>query len=208
MKSASIALTVLVLALVVLVALPIAGQEGATRPSVFRTTHGGPRLDVTAHVRTGVQPKSVDVSPDGRHVVVCNFGFADHDNVFIYDAMTLEQVGTATFPGNAVETVFTRDAHTLFVSNFRRHVVEVLDFESCSGATAAAPCALTPVREIATARHPKFMALSPDEQTLYVASWGDRVVSVVDVASASEVRRLPTERHPRGLVVRPLDACG
>lgn len=188
---------------VLAVALPIAGQDGDARQSVFQTTRGGPVLEVSSHVRTGVQPKSVDVSPDGSRVVVCNFGFADRDNVYVYDAITLERVGMAVFPGNAVETVFTRDSHTLFVSNFRRHVVEVLDFESCLTATADAPCALTPEREIATARHPKFMALSPDEQTLYVASWGDRVVSVVDVATATEVRRLRTERHPRGLVVRP-----
>jgi YVTN family beta-propeller protein len=194
-----IALLLVVLA----VALPIAGQDGGVRQAVFETTRGGPTLDVTGHVRTGVQPKSVDVSPDGTRVVVCNFGFADHDNVYVYDAITLERVGMATFEGNAVETVFTRDGHTLFVSNFRRHVVEELDFRSCLTATAASPCAITPTREIATARHPKFMALSPDERTLYVASWGDRVVSVVDVATAMEQRRLRTERHPRGLVVRP-----
>jgi YVTN family beta-propeller protein len=196
---AGIAFSLVVLAL----ALPISGQEGAPRPRVFETVRGGPSMEVSGHVLTGVQPKSVDVSPDGTRVVVCNFGFADHDNVFVYDALTLERVGVATFPGNAVETVFTRDSHTLYVSNFRRHVVEELDFESCLSATAAAPCALTPVREIATAHHPKFMALSPDERTLYAASWGEQVISVVDVETGAEVRRLRTERHPRGLVVRP-----
>src|SRR5690606_26806936 len=57
------------LALAVL-AVPAQAQE---RPPIFRTEHGGPRLAVAARARTGVQPKSVRVSPDGTRVVVCNF---------------------------------------------------------------------------------------------------------------------------------------
>ncbi len=192
---------VLVVVLVLVLAASSLGQEA--RPSVFHTEHGGPELMVSQVVATGVQPKSVNVSPDGTRVVVCNFGFADHDNVFVYDAMTLDRVGVLTFTGNAVETVFTRDGHTLYVSNFRQHVVEVFDFASCGAATTTSPCALTPRAEIGTAGHPKFMALSPDERTLYVADWGAAAVSVVDTTTFQEVRRLPTERHPRGLVVRP-----
>lgn len=196
--------SVLAATLLALAAAPLRGQDAGTdRPHVFRTEPGGPELVVSQTVRTGVQPKSVNVSPDGTRVVVCNFGFADHDNVYVYDAMTLERVGVLTFEGNAVETVFTRDGRTLYVSNFRGHTVEVFDFAACTSASAAAPCAVTPRASIATARHPKFMALSPDERTLYVADWGDRAVSVVDTSTYRETRRLPTERHPRGLVVRP-----
>lgn len=205
MRRVALALALLCL---LLVARPLAGQDAGasdadTRPSVFHTEHGGPELMVSQTVATGVQPKSVNVSPDGTRVVVCNFGFADRDNVYVYDAMTLERVGVLTFTGNAVETVFTRDGHTLYVSNFREHVVEVFDFAACSSATAASPCALTPRAEVRTAGHPKFMALSPDEHLLYVADWGARAVSVVDTTTYAEIRRLPTEVHPRGLVVRP-----
>ena len=65
---------------------------GPSPVDVFHTEHGGPALSVSQTVATGVQPKSVNVSPDGTRVVVCNFGFADHDNVFVYDAMTLERL--------------------------------------------------------------------------------------------------------------------
>jgi YVTN family beta-propeller protein len=192
------------LILALLVVAPIAGQDaGASHPDVFHTEHGGPALVVSQTVATGVQPKSVNVSPDGTRVVVCNFGFADHDNVYVYDAMTLDRVGVLTFTGNAVETVFTRDGRTIYVSNFRGHTVEVFDFSSCNTATAASPCAVTSRASITTAGHPKFMALSPDERTLYVADWGAQAVSVVDTSTFRETRRLPTERHPRGLAVRP-----
>lgn len=192
MRRATGALSVLVsVAAVALVALPSSGQR-ADRPRVFRTSHGGPALQVVARVRTDLLPKSVTISPDGTRAIVCNFGRADHDNVYVYDAMTLERVGVVHFPGNAVEAAFTHDGATLFVSNFQRHVVEVIDFAS-----------LTVQAEIAVGLHPKFMVVSPDDRTLYVANYFARTVSVVDLATRTEVRRLDTERHPRGMVVRP-----
>jgi len=176
-------------------AAPPAGAAEAALPEgphVFRTHRGGPELEVVARVPTGSLPKSVTVSPDGTRVVVCNFGQQGEQNVYVYDAETLERTGTITFPGNAVESLFSPDGRTLYVSNFRRHVVEVVDFAT-----------LTVEREIRAGHHPKFMALSPDGGTLYVANWAERSVSVLDVAAGQPVRRLRTERHPRGLVVRP-----
>lgn len=186
-----------------LASMAVAQDRAASRPRVFRTARGGPELSVTARVRTGVQPKSVNVSPDGSRVVVCNFGRPDRDNVFVYDSESLAHLGTVSFAGNAVETVFSADGQTLYVSNFRENVVEVVDFSSCYAASAGAPCTPSPRATVATGSLPKFMALSPDGRTLYVANWGDRSVSVVDVATLTETRRLRTERHPRGMVVRP-----
>jgi len=174
-----------------LVATPSAGQR-ADRPRVFRTSHGGPALQVVGRVRTDLLPKSVTLSPDGTRAIVCNFGRADHDNVYVYDAMTLERVGVIDFPGNAVEATFTSDGATMFVSNFRRHLVEVVDFAT-----------LTVQTEIPVGIHPKFMVVSPDDRTLYVANYFEGSVSVIDLETRAEVRRLRTERHPRGMVARP-----
>jgi len=178
-----------------------AGQED--RSGVFRTTHGGPALLIRARARTGVLPKSVNVSPDGTRVITCNFGRPDAHSVTFFDPYTLESVGEAEFLGNAVESVFRRDGTRLYVSNFRRHVIEILDPTACYAASPEAPCHLTPLAEIAVGTHPKFMVLSPDESTLYVANYGGASVSVVDLATAREVRRLPTLRHPRGMAVLP-----
>jgi YVTN family beta-propeller protein len=183
--STTVALAALVLAL----ASTGVGQE---RERPFRTHHGGPRLQVLGRVRTGSLPKSVTISPDGTRAVVCNFGHHGYDSLHVYDTETLERVGTATFEGNGVESVFSADGATLYVSNFFRSVVEVIDFAT-----------LEVVREIDVGQHPKGITLSPDGSTLYVANWGDRTVSVVDTASQEEVRVLRTERHPRGIAVRP-----
>lgn len=171
--------------LVAALALP---DARAQRTPIFRTERGGPRLSVSARAATGVQPKSVNVSPDGRRVVVCNFGRPDEDNVFVYDALTLERLGSVSFEGNAVESAFSPDGETLYVSNFRRHVVEVIDFASLE------------VRgEVEVGSHPKTIVVSDDGATLYVANYFDRSISVVDAASLREVRRLRTGERPRGM---------
>lgn len=162
------------------------------RPRLIPTERGGPRLAVVRRLETGLQPKSVQVSPDGSRVVVCNFGRPDRDNVFVYDSASLERVGTVKFPGNAVESAFSPDGRTLYVSNFRRHVVEEIDLER-----------YVVRREIRVGTNPKFMVMSPDGRRLYVANWSDRTVSIIDTASGTQERLLSTGVHPRGLAVLP-----
>jgi len=162
--------------------------EAQRRPPIFRTERGGPTMEVAARAQTGVQPKSVNLSPDGSRVVVCNFGRPDVDNVFIYDALTLERVGVVSFEGNAVESAFSPDGDVLYVSNFRRHVVEVIDFTT-----------LEVQAEIEVGTNPKTISVSPDGGTLYVANYFDQSVSVVDVEAQRELRRLRTGSRPRGL---------
>lgn len=157
---------------------------------MWRTEPGGPTLRVAERAETGRQPKSVSVSPDGRRVVVCNFGHPDHDNVSVYDALTLAPLGTVSFDGNAVESAFSPDGATLYVSNFRQHRVEVVDFRT-----------LTVRATIPVGSHPKTMVVTPDGQTMYVANYFGRSVSVVDLRVGREVRRLRTEEHPRGMGV-------
>jgi YVTN family beta-propeller protein len=164
-------------------------EVAAQRTPIWRTERGGPVLEVVARAATGVQPKSVAVSPDGETVVVCNFGRPDRDNVFLYDA-ALRERGRVHFAGNAVESAFSPDGATLYVSNFRRHVVEEIDLASREVR-----------REIAVGTNPKTIALSPDGRTMYVANYFDRSVSVVDLDAGEELRRLPTGERPRGLGV-------
>jgi len=70
-----------------------------------------------------------------------------------------------------VESAFSPDGATLYVSNFRRHVVEVIDFASMEVRS-----------EIAVGTNPKTIVVSADGETLYVANYFDRSVSVVDVS--------------------------
>lgn len=178
----------MIAAFAVLSALPL--PAAAQRARIFSTDYGGPRLRVSARVETEVQPKSVSVSPDGRRLAVCNFGRAGHDNVFLYDSETLEHVGAVHFEGNAVESAWSADGRTLYVSNFRRHMLEVIDVESLS------------VRaEVPVGSHPKTIALSPDGALIYVANYFGQSITVLDSKELREVRTLTTGERPRGMAV-------
>ena len=159
-------------------------------PQSVHTREGGPRLHVVAKVHTGVQPKSVEVSPDGQRVYVCNFGRPDRDNVKVYEADTLREVGTVNFVGNAVESAFSPDGRTIYVSNFRADKLEVIDRETLA------------VRgEVSLPGDPKSIVVSDDGHTIFVARWSAASVAVIDAETLRVVRYLPTGTHPRGMAL-------
>jgi YVTN family beta-propeller protein len=163
---------------------------GASAQLQYATRSGGPRLAVVARTTTVMQPKSVNVSPDGTRVITCSFGHPDSDNVAIYDGETLQPTGTISFPGNAVESTWSPDGRTLYVSNFRNDQLMVIDWPS--GRVRG---------QVATGSDPKTIAVSPDGRTVYVANYGGAGVSVVDAQTLVELRRLPTGHQPRGIAV-------
>ncbi|MBI5487966.1 MAG: beta-propeller fold lactonase family protein [Deltaproteobacteria bacterium] len=148
------------------------------------------RYRVVDMADTYSMPKAVLLSPDESTAYVTNFGRRDAKNVGIYRTDTLEETGVIEFEGNGVEMVITRDGSTLYVSNFRRGMVEVIDLATN---TVAA--------EIEVGANPKTMAISADERTLYVSNWSSDDVSVVDLVERVEVRRLRVGHHPRGIAV-------
>src|SRR5690606_23689472 len=99
-----------------------------------------------------------------------------------------ERVGAVHFEGNAVESAWSADGRTLYVSNFRRNVLEVIDVPS-----------RTVVAEVPVGSHPKTVTLDVDGTTVYVANYFGNSISVVDARTLREVRRLPTGERPRGL---------
>lgn len=54
---------------------------------------------------------------------------------------------------------------------------------------------------IAVGAVPKFLAVSPDDQTMLVANWCSFDLSVVDLNSGVETRRIPIGSHPRGIEI-------
>lgn len=164
--------------------------EPAPEPEPTVMGPGGPALEITRRVRTGVQPKSVTVSPDGSRLYVCNFGLSGRRNVGVYDAQTLERVGYVDFPGNAAEATVSTDGATLYVSNFARAVIEVVDAET-----------LEVRHEVKVGNNPKFMVVDDARGLLYVSNWSSRTVSSVDLGAARVDHTLHTGRRPRGMAL-------
>ena len=135
--------------LAVLFVVGVTPAEGV-RPRPQRTQPGGPELRVVGRVETGSNPKSAHMNPALDRVWVPNFGFRGHDNVYVYDATSLDRVGVVTFEGNGVEVAFTSDGSKAFVSNFRRGTIEQVN-----------PTTYAVERSLYVGPNPKFMVLDP-----------------------------------------------
>lgn len=169
---------------------PAFGESGPGRAPQPSTSVGAPLLRIADQARTGSQPKSVYVSPDGSRVYVCNFGRPDQDNIRVYNATSLAQVGTIEFEGNCVELAFSPDGRTLYASNFRRDVMEVIDVGSMS------------VRaEVEVGHSPKTIVVSDDGNTIYVANYFDSSVTVVNARRLAVTGTIRTGQVPRGMAL-------
>jgi YVTN family beta-propeller protein len=141
--------------------------------------------------KVGPAPKQVAFTPDGEELWVTDLG---GDGVEIYDAQSGKRLGDVSLANKgAVEVIFTDDGTTAYVSQMQTASVYEIN---------------TATRKVK--RHlftsgswSKVMALSPDEQTLFVANWVSDDVSQIDLVSGKEVRRFPTVDTPRGLYVTP-----
>jgi YVTN family beta-propeller protein len=168
---------------------PLVPIAAVTRASTF-VEDESLALEVAARVKTGVQPKSVTMSPDGAQLWVCNFGYSGRKNVYVYDSTNLERVARVEFEGNAVETAFAHDGSRAYVSNFSRGVLEVID-----------PASYRVLTEIKVGRHPKVVAVSPDDARVYVANWGSADVAVIDARTNKLIERHRTGLRPRGMAL-------
>lgn len=139
----------------------------------------------------GPAPKQVAFTPDGEELWVTDLG---GDGVEIYDPRSGKRLGDVSLADKgAVEVIFTADGTTAYVSQMQTASVYEID-------TATRKVK----RQLFTSGSwSKVMALSPDEQTLFVANWVSDDVSQIDLVSGEEVRRFPTVDTPRGLYVTP-----
>lgn len=152
-----------------------------------------PALQVVATADTGSMPKAVTVSPDGKHLVVTNFGFWKTRNLYWYDPATLKKIDQTDFndkDGNAVEAVFSPDSKTLYVSNFNGNKIEVVDV-----ATRKV------TRSVDVGLRPKITILSKDGTKMMVANWDSYSATIYDTANFKQLYKLKANEHPRGIAI-------
>jgi DNA-binding beta-propeller fold protein YncE len=125
----------------------------------YAVTLGGNTFRIWGAGRTGIMPKGVSVSPDGKRIYVTNFGRKHRRNLDVYDAATFTPLRQVSFRGNTIESVVSADSKTLYVSNYYGYLIQALDTKT-----------FKPRWSTKTGHFPKMMALSPDGRWLYVSS--------------------------------------
>ncbi len=210
------------------------GGRGATTSTTVPppTTVAGPPSEETvlervARITGKITPKSVSASPSG--LVSAQSMMYSH-NVTFYDPVTRKLVATipdrvdladfgidghpGTSRGAPVEAVFTADGRHEYVSNYSMYG-QGFGPEGLDSCHAGDGTDTSYVYRLDVATHkidqvihvgavPKFMAITPDGRYLLVSNWCSWSLSVVDIAKATEYKRIPLGgRYPRGIVVSP-----
>jgi DNA-binding beta-propeller fold protein YncE len=151
----------------------------------------GQLLDKIVEFSTGLGPKQVAFTPDGRELWVTLLG---GEGVEVFRVDTGKRLAVIDLPDfGAVEVMFEPSGEKAYVSQMETATVFEIDV-----ATKEV------LRRFSTdSSWTKVMALSPDGTMLFASNWIGNDVSIIDLTSGDVTRRLPTVRTPRGLYVTP-----
>ncbi|MEO0181704.1 MAG: YncE family protein, partial [candidate division WOR-3 bacterium] len=148
-----------------------------------------------ARIPSGSLPKAVKITPDGRFAFTTNFGdgtigkIAIGEKKWIYMQKNFDpRRKDLSLP---VEVAFDSLRPWAYISDFSHARVRVFDWQ-----------ADTFIRDIKVGSLPKILEVSPDGKMLWVSNWGSNSVSVVDLDSLKEIKRIPVgSLAPRGIAL-------
>ena len=204
-------------------------DEVPTEPDEPALPPGPPSDERTLAVHTeiggDISPKSVVASPRGlflaqnmmyRHTITVY----DRDQELL--ATIADTVNPASFGlpgpdadvrGAPVEAAFTPDGRYAYVSNYAMYGpgYDRPGTDTCSPAAGYDDSTLYRVdlealaidQVIPVGSVPKYVAVTPDGSTVLVTNWCSYDLSIVDVATGTEVERLDLGRYPRGIAITP-----
>ena len=127
------------------------------------------------------------------------------------DAVDLAAFGIDGHPGTSqgapVEAAFTADGRHAYISNYSMYGAGFgpEGSDSCTPDTGVDESFVYRVdtttfaidQVIAVGAVPKYVAVTPDGATVLVTNWCTWDLSIIDVATATEVARVPIGRYPR-----------
>ncbi len=139
-------------------------------------------------ITVGNTPHGIRVRPDGKEVYVTN---TLSNDVSVIDVASLAVITTVANVGaNPFEVSFSNDSRKAYVSNFLGGSVAVLDTASH-----------TRIAIWRSGQQPAMMLVSPDDQTLYVASTGEGKLIVQDIANKGAVlHRIISGQETHGII--------
>jgi DNA-binding beta-propeller fold protein YncE len=167
-------------------------------------------LHLVHEVSGTISPKSV-VS-NGTGLVFAQNMMYNH-SVTVYDrdgdlVRTIsDQVGAQQ--GAPVEAAAFPGGRQMYISNYSMYGPGAgpEGFDACTATSAISDSTVYRLTGLAidqvipVGKVPKYVAVSPDKRWLVVSNWCGEDVSIVDIATAREVRRVHVGRNPRGLAI-------
>lgn len=143
-------------------------------------------LTIAATVPVGRAPFAMALSPDAKQLYVGN---VQDGTVSVIDTEELKIVETRASGAMPYGAAVTPDGSRILVTNQQAGTVAVLAKKEASPMS------------IKVGGYPEGIAISNDGTRAYVANWFSDDVSVLDLASLKEIRRIKCPGGPRGIVI-------
>jgi YVTN family beta-propeller protein len=139
-------------------------------------------------VPVGAVPKYVEVTPDGRQVLVTNWCSAD---LSVIDAASAKEVARVPLRGEHPRGIAVApDSRTAYVALMGSDRLVRVDLARRAVADFAR-----------TGDGPRHVVISPDGRHLFVTNNGDGTVSKLDRATGAVLKRVRTGQEPRSLAI-------
>jgi len=151
-------------------------------------------LEQVAELQTGMHPKSVEFTPDGKYLVSALLEGAGVD---VFSVGDYKKIKTIEFPQkyvklrNFVEIIFLPERKEMWVSQMAANAIHVVDMNDFTYKMTI------PTKGIWT----KIMAVTPDGKLAFASNWESHDVSVIDVAQHTVIKKIKMAGIPRGMVV-------
>jgi YVTN family beta-propeller protein len=168
----------------------VVGSKGAQVQEKLERSPSPLRL--AGMVSTGLRPKSVAFTPDGRFIIAPLLSGRGAD---IVDASSLKMIGRLEPPAayakseGFVESAVLPSLRELWVSQMHSSTIHVFDLDSFAY-KASFPSG---------GSYPKVIAASADERLAFVSNWVSEDVSIIDAATHAVSGRVKVGGTPRGL---------
>jgi len=151
-------------------------------------------LEQITVIKTGMHPKSVEFTPDGKYLVSA---LLEGTGVDIFSAETYKHVKRVEFPEkyaklrNFVEVVFLPEKNEMWVSQMAANAVHVVDMKDFTYKMTI------PTLGVWT----KIIAFTNDHKLAFASNWESHDISVIDVEQHKTIRKIKVAGIPRGMAV-------
>lgn len=143
---------------------------------------------VTHEIQTEQHPKILVASPDGKSVFAANWMSKSVTQIDVASAKVVRTLHVGPFPrGMAMSK-----AGKLYVANFYGDSIDVFEGPE-----------LDKNHRISVCKCPRHLALSPDDQTLYISCLNFNQVHAVDVATETVTHKAEVGTAPKSIDVSP-----
>jgi YVTN family beta-propeller protein len=151
-------------------------------------------LEKAGEMQTGLHPKSVEFTPDGKYIASA---LLEGGGVDLFSVKDMKKVKTIKFPEqyarkrNFVEIVYLPEKKEMWVSQMAANAVHVVDMTDYTYKLTI------PTKGVWT----KVMAFTPDKKYCFASNWESEDLSIIDTEKHEVIGKIKVSGVPRGMIV-------